>query len=290
MGIETALSPSAEIRDPRRVVPRGLALGIAGITLLYLSLQLVAQSALGAGLATATEAPLASAATVVLGSWGRVLILGAGVVCMAGVLPGDLLATPRVLYAMGEDGLLPAALGQVHPRFHTPAAAIATYAFVCAVLALSGTFRSLAILAAAGTLVMYLMTVLSVLALRRSGATTGEAPFIVPGGPIVPIVAAIAIVLVLSTLAWKELAAIGVMLAVAAVPFALEGAGRGKSGTSGNERLERHEWQARQGQSGDSAQERACRLTRPPLLPPCRPAAPAALRCALPPCRLSSRP
>ena len=49
MGIETALSPSAEIRDPTRVVPRGLALALLGITLLYFSLQLVAQGALGAG-------------------------------------------------------------------------------------------------------------------------------------------------------------------------------------------------------------------------------------------------
>ena len=49
MGIETALSPSAEIRDPTRVVPRGLALALLGVTLLYFSLQLVAQGALGQG-------------------------------------------------------------------------------------------------------------------------------------------------------------------------------------------------------------------------------------------------
>ena len=52
MGIETSLSPSAEIRDPSRVVPRGLAIAMLGITLLYLSLQLVAQTALGDGLAS----------------------------------------------------------------------------------------------------------------------------------------------------------------------------------------------------------------------------------------------
>ena len=156
MGIETALSPSAEIRDPTRVVPRGLALALLGVTLLYFSLQLVAQGALGDGLATATDAPLASTAAIVLGKWGTVLMLSAGVVCMAGVLPGDMLCTPRVLYAMGRDGLLPSGLGMVHPRYNTPSAAIITYCVVCAVLALSGTFKALAILAAAGTLVMYL--------------------------------------------------------------------------------------------------------------------------------------
>ena len=83
-------------------------------------------------------------------------MLAAGVVCMAGVLPGDMLCTPRVLYAMGRDGLLPSWLGKVHPRFNTPAAAIITYCVVCALLAISGTFKALAILAAASTLVMYL--------------------------------------------------------------------------------------------------------------------------------------
>jgi len=220
MGIETSLSPSAEIRDPTRVVPRGLALALLGITLLYFSLQLVAQSALGDGLGQATDAPLAATAAVVLGPWGKVLMLGAGVVCMAGVLPGDMLATPRVLYALGHDGLLPARLGVVHPRFNTPAAAIITYCVVCAVLALSGTFKALAILSAAATLVMYLATAIAVLVLRRRGVTVDKPPFVIPGGPVVPLIAAVTIVAVLSTLSWRELAAIGVMLAAAAVPFA----------------------------------------------------------------------
>ena len=217
MGIETALSPSAEIRDPTRVVPRGLALALLGITLLYFSLQLVAQGALGEGLATATDAPLAATAAVVLGTWGKVLMLAAGVVCMAGVLPGDMLATPRVLYAMGHDRLLPAWLGVVHPRFNTPAAAIITYCVVCAVLALSGTFKVLAVLAAASTLVMYLATAIAVLVLRRRGVTIGKPPFVIPGGAVVPLIAALTIMAVLSTLAWRELAAIGVMLAVSSV-------------------------------------------------------------------------
>ena len=219
MGIETALSPSAEIRDPTRVVPRGLALALLGITLLYFSLQLVAQGALGAGLATATDAPLAATAAIVLGGWGKLLMLAAGVVCMAGVLPGDMLCTPRVLYAMGRDGLLPSWLGRVDPRFNTPAAAIITYCVVCAVLAVSGTFKALAILAAASTLVMYLATAIAVLVLRRRSVTVGKPPFVIPGGPVVPLIAAVTIVAVLSTLAWRELAAIGVMLAVSSVPF-----------------------------------------------------------------------
>ena len=136
-----------------------------------------------------------------------------------GRAPGRHALHARVLYAMGRDGLLPAGLGVVHPRFNTPAAAIITYCVVCAVLALSGTFKALAILAAAGTLVMYLVTAIAALVLRRREVNIGKPPFIIPGGPVVPVIAAVAIVAVLSTLAWRELAAIGVMLAASSVPF-----------------------------------------------------------------------
>ena len=97
--------------------------------------------------------------------------------------------------------------------------AIITYCVVCAVLALSGTFKALAVLSAASTLVMYLVTAIAVLVLRRRSVTVGKPPFVIPGGPVVPLIAAVAIVAVLSTLAWRELAAIGVMLAASSVLF-----------------------------------------------------------------------
>jgi len=77
----------------------------------------------------------------------------------------------------------------------------------------------LAVLAAASTLVMYLATAIAVLVLRRRGVTIGKPPFVIPGGPVVPLIAAVTIMAVLSTLAWRELAAIGVMLAVSSVPI-----------------------------------------------------------------------
>ena len=65
---------------------------------------------------------------------------------------------------------------------------------------------------------MYLATAIAVLVLRRREVNVGKPPFVIPGGPIVPVLAAVTIVAVLSTLAWRELAAIGVMLAASSVP------------------------------------------------------------------------
>ena len=69
VGIEVALVPSGEVRDPRRTVPRAIYLALGVTTLLYLAIQAVAQGVLGAEMAQHAEAPLAAAAE--LASWAR---------------------------------------------------------------------------------------------------------------------------------------------------------------------------------------------------------------------------
>src|SRR5262249_58627764 len=71
-----------------------------------------------------------------LGSIGTVLASGAIMCSVLGALNGNLLVGPRLLYAMGEDGLAPRWLRRVHPRYHTPAAAIAVLASWAALLVL----------------------------------------------------------------------------------------------------------------------------------------------------------
>ena len=66
-----------------------------------------------------------------------------------GVLAGDLLATPRSFSPVAEDGMLPASLASVNGRYRTPHAAILAYATVSCALAVSGTFKPLAVLASA---------------------------------------------------------------------------------------------------------------------------------------------
>src|SRR5688500_4114894 len=118
-GAETALTASGEIRDPARTVPRGILLGIAGILLLYLGLQTVAQGVLGPDLPRAQAAPLATTADRVFGGWGRALLVAGAVLSVFGNIAGDVLAMPRALYASARDGVLPLALARVHPRFQT---------------------------------------------------------------------------------------------------------------------------------------------------------------------------
>ena len=62
-GVDVALVPSGELKDPARTVPRALFIGMAAITVLYTGLQFVSQGVLGPALASSKAAPLAARST-----------------------------------------------------------------------------------------------------------------------------------------------------------------------------------------------------------------------------------
>ncbi len=213
MGFETGLSTSGEVAAPARTVPRSLLVALSMVAALYLGLQLVAQGVLGDALATSGDAPLGATARAAFGPVGGTLILVATALSAGGATASETLSTSRVVHALGRDGVLPRALGRVHAVFRTPSVAIVAYASVCETLALSGTFRALATLGASGTLCIYLVCCVGVLRLRARGvrvdAHAGSAPFVAPGGPLVPVLASVAIVAILTGLRGQELVAWG---------------------------------------------------------------------------------
>jgi amino acid transporter len=98
---------------------------------------------------------------------------------------GQALSGSRNLYALAENGDVPAVFSRLHLRFRTPTVAIVFTAAVSLVLAVSGSFSSMAAVSAVSRLVVYVGTCASVLALRRDG----RAPFTIALGPVVPGVA-----------------------------------------------------------------------------------------------------
>ena len=219
VGVEVALVPSGEIADPPRTVPRALFLALATTTTLYLLVQGVAQGLLGPAMSTFRAAPLAEAASRVLGAAGRLLVLAGATVSMFGYVSGDMLGSPRALFAFGRDGIFPAALAKVHPIYRTPYVAIVVHAVIVATLAISSSFTQLAILANVAALSLYLMCVAASLELQRRDVRAGGTPFKVPGGPIIPFLAATAIIWVLAHATWKELGVEAAVLAIAAAFF-----------------------------------------------------------------------
>lgn len=219
-GVESALTPSGEVKDPARTVPRSVFIALGLVTVLYIVLQIVAQGILGSELATNTKSPLAEAALRAIGPAGKTLVLVGTAISTFGYVAGDMLASPRALYALGRDRLLPTVIGAVNPRFSTPHVAIIIHAAACATLAISGSFASLAVLAVLSCLLVYLVCCLAAIQLRRKDIRSeGAIPFKVPGGPIVPILAVGVVVWLMSSSTRQEFLAIAAMLAIEVVLF-----------------------------------------------------------------------
>ena len=224
LGIEGALQPSGEVRNPSRTVPAAAILAVAGVAVLYCAVQLVAQGLLGPALAQDRVAPLAAATEAILGPPGRTVMLAAAVVSMFGMLSTAVLAGPRVLFAFGRDGFAPRWLATVHPRYRTPHVAVLVFATAAIVLALTGTWERLVILGNVGALLPYIACAAGAWALRRRDIRADGEPFRTPGGPLVPLLACAAILWVLAETATRtEIAAVAVTLAAAAVIYLVRG-------------------------------------------------------------------
>lgn len=136
-GIEAATEAGAEVTDSRRAIPLGIALSIGSATLLYLAVGFVALGVLGAPALGSSEAPILDAAKAFMGPAAIPVIVLAAVLSIGKSLNAMFAMFSRSLYAMGTAGMLPAALGRVHPRWQTPhVALLAVFAIGCAGLLL----------------------------------------------------------------------------------------------------------------------------------------------------------
>jgi amino acid transporter len=158
VGFEAATIPAGETRDPRRSIPRALLLTVAGVTLLYVMVQL-AYSASGIG---ESDAPLADLAAQSLGPVGALLL---GLAAIVSVLANQLSAVTsisRITSSLADQHLLPRWFGKISPRFATPANSIAAVGVIGLALALSGTFEKLAVISTLSRLFTYIVCIAAV--------------------------------------------------------------------------------------------------------------------------------
>ena len=222
VGIEVALNPSGEVKNPARTVPRAIYLALAITTALYLLIQLVAQGILGTSLGQFSAAPLAEAASRFLGGPGRSLMLTAASISAFGFITSDILSSPRILFAFGRDRFLPKPFAHVHPRFRTPDLAIIAYCAICSILSLSSTFQHLAILSNVAVLVLYFLCCGAALELMRRDVRADGRPFHFPGAWSMPIVGIAISLWILAQATRQELTITGIVLAVGSVLFLLQ--------------------------------------------------------------------
>src|SRR5262249_45589817 len=168
-GFEAALFVSGETRDTRTDAPVALLVALITATILFVSVQYVVVHTLPA--AAASTRPTADAAGRFWGPLGASLIAIGTLIALYGYLSANMLHTPRLTFAMGEQGDVPAVFAAVHPRFRTPAVSIVIFAVLLAIFATIGSFRSNVALTAMSRLLIYGSIVAALPVLRRKSAT-----------------------------------------------------------------------------------------------------------------------
>jgi basic amino acid/polyamine antiporter, APA family len=138
-GFEAAVFPSGESRDPRHDVPAALLIAIVLATVVYVGMQYVVVHTLVN--ASTTTKPVADSALRFLGARGASLIAGGALLSVVGLMCANMVHTPRVIFAMGEQGDGPRFMAAVHPRFRTPSAAIVIYAVTLTTFSIVGSYR-----------------------------------------------------------------------------------------------------------------------------------------------------
>ncbi len=209
-GMETPLSASGEVVDGHRNVPRALFGSMTLVLVLYVSIQLVAQGLLGAGL-SGQAAPLAAAALRV-GPVARAILVGGAGLSMLAWLASDILGAPRILFAFARDGLLPAPLGRANPRTAAPDVAIITHSTLAACLALSGSFTGLVVASALNTAGLYFLGCWAAWVLHRRGVTMLGPPVSFAVLPLVAGAGMLAMVVLVCLAPWNEILGLAAVL------------------------------------------------------------------------------
>jgi amino acid transporter len=233
-GIETALLPSGEVRDPSRVVPRATMAAIILVVLLYVALQIVSQSLLGGALEK-SNAPLIDAATAIA-PWSRNLLLLAAGISLFGFMQNDLFGSSRLLYALARDGYLPSPLARITAVHRVPLGSVLLYATIGAVLAISGGtdgFTILVLFSGKAICFVYFGVCAAAWVLQRRDTREGGTPFRLAGGPLIPLVGCASMVWVLTTTEVKEWLAMGGAVLAVIVVYAILRANGPRVGATG---------------------------------------------------------
>ena len=176
---------AGEIRNPGRNIPRALILGLGAVVTIYILLNvaylyalpiesIARQDTVGQAAAQALFSPRAA-------TWMSAII---AIACL-GAACSNTLAGARVAYAMAHDGAFFRRMGEVHPKYRTPAFALIAQGVLACVFALSGTYDQLFTYTVFGMVLSYVATVAAVFVLRRKRPQHPR-PYRCAGYPWVP--------------------------------------------------------------------------------------------------------
>jgi basic amino acid/polyamine antiporter, APA family len=177
-GWQTANFVAGEVRNPRRNLPLGLLIGVVGVIVLYLAVNIVYVGVLGVDGLAATETPASEVMRLAMGERGKMLIAVGIAISTLGFLSQSMLTAPRVYFAMAGDRLFFKSVAKLDPRTRVPVVAIALQGALAIVIALSGTYAQILSYVVAVDSIFFALTAAALLVFHsraKSDGTTGDA-------------------------------------------------------------------------------------------------------------------
>lgn len=196
LGFELVATAAEEMKNPRRDLPLATVISVVSVVCLYVVIIYAATGTISHFDLGESATPLADAARITMGPWGAILIIIAGLLATVSSANTSIMASSRVGWAMARDGLLPRIIGAVHPKWHSPHAAVLATGLVVFLALLPQDVRKLA--GAAGFLHLYPFVVINLAVLNLRKRSSYRPTFRVPGGAFIPISAAAANLFLLS--------------------------------------------------------------------------------------------
>ena len=203
LAIEGVAMVAEEVKDPQRTIPRGYIYGILTLVLLALGVMIFTGGVTNWHSLAKIDYPLPEAISIVLGKqngWTKIFA-GIGLFGLIASFHGIIISYSRQLYAMARSGYLPAVLATVNKRFRTPHIALIAGGLIGILALCSGTTGQVITLSALGAVVMYVISMISLLVLRRKQPDMVR-PFKVPLYPWFPYTALILAIICLVAIIW----------------------------------------------------------------------------------------
>jgi basic amino acid/polyamine antiporter, APA family len=210
---------AGEVRNPKRNLTLAVAIGLATVIVVYVLANLAYLRVLPVAEIASADRVGALVAERTMGRFGASMLTATILISIFGAANGWLMTAPRIYFAQARDGLFFSRFGSVHPRYQTPAFAILAFGFWCALLAMTGTYETLASYAMYAAWIFYGLTSAGVLVLRRKYPNR-ERPYKMPGYPVTLFLfIAVALGFVVNTfVATPGPAAIGTLLILTGIP------------------------------------------------------------------------
>jgi APA family basic amino acid/polyamine antiporter len=218
-GWQTANFIAGEIRSPEKNLPRGLLFGVIGVVALYLSVNVVALVVLGADGLARSPAPASEVMRTVLGETGATVIALGIAISTLGFLSQGILTSPRVYYAMAEDGLFFRGVAAIHPKTRVPVRAILLQGAVAILICFTGTYEQILSYVVSDDFIFFGLAAGCLFVFRRRDGDT-PCPYRVPGHPYTTIAfILVCVAIIVNTLyAYPVNSLIGIGILAAGVP------------------------------------------------------------------------